>query len=166
MSKRFRTGEASVKDKRVQQDHPFRHSEKYAANTRCPECGLLYEDGVWKKNHSGSKTAQDSKICPACIAARGGIVGGVVQLGGTFVALHRQDLLNRIHNVESQTSEERPLERILSIKEFKDEIIVSATSEHLAARIGKAIHRDFGGTLDLKYAPEEKFATARWHREA
>ncbi len=63
------------------------------------------------------------------------------------------------------TKEERPLERIIDIKESNGEIVISATTEHLVARIGKAIQRDFGGDLQLRYAPEDKFATARWHRD-
>jgi hypothetical protein len=89
----------------------------------------------------------------------------VVQLGGTFAALHRQDLLNRIRNVEARSANERPLERIMGIKEKNGQIMISATTEHLVARIGKAIQRDFGGVLELKYTPEDKFATARWHRD-
>jgi len=165
MSKRFRTSEAFGKDRRVQLDYPFRHSEKYASNTPCPECRLLFHDGVWKRNPPGVKAAAQPKLCPACLAAREGLVGGIVELAGGFTVGHRQELLNRIHNVEAQTAEERPLERIISIKEFNGQIIVSATTEHLAARIGKAIHRDFGGELELKYMHEEKFATARWHRD-
>jgi hypothetical protein len=89
----------------------------------------------------------------------------VVQLGGTFAALHRQDLLNRIRNVEALSTNERPLERIMGIQEKNGQIMISATTEHLVARIGKAIQRDFGGILELKYTPEDKFATARWHRD-
>jgi NMD protein affecting ribosome stability and mRNA decay len=96
---------------------------------------------------------------------RDGQVGGIVQFSGTFAGSHRRELLNRIHNLEKQTQEERPLERIIEMKEDKDGIMISATTEHLVARIGKAIQRDFGGELSLKYAPEDKFAFAHWHRD-
>ena len=66
---------------------------------------------------------------------------------------------------EKQTQEERPLERIIGMKEGRDGIEISTTNEHLVARIAKSIHRVFGGKLELKYAPEEKFAVAHWHRE-
>jgi hypothetical protein len=96
---------------------------------------------------------------------RDGLVGGVVQFSGTFAHTHRQELLNRIKNVEKQTQEERPLERIIGMKENREGITLSATTEHLVARIGKSVQRDYGGTLDLKYAPEDKFAFVHWHRD-
>jgi hypothetical protein len=67
--------------------------------------------------------------------------------------------------VERQTREERPLERIISLKENREGITVSATTEHLIAKIGKSIQRDFGGELDLRYAPEDKFALVHWRRD-
>ncbi len=163
MSKRFRANETSGRDKRVQTDSS--HFGKIQSETKCPQCGLLFLGGVWKRSNARIGVPTQLKLCPACTQVRQGVVGGVVELSGTFAASHRQELLNRIHNVGSQTAEGRPLERIISIQEKNGHIIVSATTEHLAARIGKAIHRDFGGNLVLKYAPEEKYATARWCRD-
>ncbi len=139
--------------------------EKYPAHTQCPKCLLIFQDGVWKKGKPGNTQFLHLQLCPACIQVRDGQVGGVIQFGGSFISNHRQDLLNRIRNLEKQTSEERPLERIIEIKEGRSGILVSATTEHLIAKIGKAVLRDFGGTLELKYAPEDKYATARWHRD-
>jgi hypothetical protein len=51
------------------------------------------------------------------------------------------------------------------MKEDNEGITVSATTEHLVARIGKSIQRDFGGDLDLRYAPDDKFAYVHWHRD-
>jgi hypothetical protein len=139
--------------------------EKHPAHTRCPKCDLVFQDGVWKRGLPENRHNSHMKLCPACLQIRDGQVGGVIQLGGSFVAGHRQDLLNRIRNLEKQTADERPLERIINIKEGRDEIMVSATTEHLIAKIGKAVLRDFGGTLDLRYTPSDKYATARWHRD-
>lgn len=161
MPKSFRSNEPYRNEKRVR---PGRN-EKYPAETLCPKCALVFHDGVWKRGAAPRPGGARLKLCPACVQVRDRLAGGIVQLGGTFTALHRQDLLNRIRNVESRTFEERPLERIIHIKEENGEIFVSATTEHLVARIGKAIQRDFGGDLQLKYTPEDKFATVRWHRD-
>jgi hypothetical protein len=162
MTKRFGGFEPVRNERRVQDGR----SEKHPAETACPECGLVFQDGVWKRAAAVAGRDLKPKLCPACVQIRDGRAGGVVQLGGSFAASHRQDLLNRIRNVEARTLEERPLERIMNIEEKNGQITVSATTEHLVARIGKAIQRDFGGELDLKYAPEDKFATARWRRDA
>lgn len=138
--------------------------EKYRANTQCPGCDLAFQDGVWKHGRGGAKP-EHWKLCPACTQIRDGRMGGVVQFSGAFAESHRQELLNRIRNVERMTQEERPLERIISLKEGREGITVSATTEHLVARIGKSIQRDFGGELDLRYAPDDKFAFGRWRRD-
>jgi hypothetical protein len=160
MAKRLKTNEA-FRDKRANQ----KRTEKFPGDTRCPECGLVFTGGVWRKAAAAVVHSSPPKLCPACLQIRDGRAGGLVDIGGSFTSGHREELLNRIRNVEKQTSEDRPMERIISIKETRNRIIVSVTTEHLVARIGKAVQRDFGGELQLKYAPEEKFATAHWRRD-
>jgi hypothetical protein len=164
MIKRMQSREAPRSEKRgtVGGPHLF---EKHASNTRCPQCHLQFQDGMWKRATSGGEGDLPSKLCPACVQIRNGQVGGIVEFTGSFAGVHRQELLNRIRNVEKMTQEERPLERIIQVKEGKEGIVVSATTEHLVARIGKSIQRDFGGVLNLRYAPEDKFAYAHWHRD-
>jgi hypothetical protein len=151
--------------KRGQLGGSYLKAGKYRSNTRCPKCNLLFRDGVWKDGASAKSGEQQWKLCPACLQIRGGQAGGVVEFSGVFTDAHRNELLNRIRNVEKRTREERPLERIIRLKVNREGIIVSATTEHLAARIGKSIQRDFGGHLELRYAPEDKFAVAHWHRD-
>jgi len=164
MAKRTQLREVLHMEKRGAVGRPLQ-SEKSRANTRCPKCGLLYQDGVWKRASAGNGTTQHEKLCPACLQIRDGRVGGIVQFSGSYTGSHRQELLNRIRNVEKQTREERPLERIISMKEDKEGIVVSATTEHLVAKIGKSVQRDFGGDLDLRYTPDDKFAYVHWHRD-
>jgi hypothetical protein len=165
MAKRIQSREGLRIQKRGQLGGPDQKSEKYRSKTRCPKCRLMFQDGVWKR--ASSKNAQDQqwRLCPACLQIRDRHVGGVVQFSGAFADAHRQELLNRIRNVAKRTQEERPLERIVSLKEDKEGIVVSATTEHLVARIGKSVQRDFGGELDLRYAPEDKFALVHWRRD-
>jgi hypothetical protein len=139
-------------------------SGKCVSNTRCPKCNLLFQDGVWKNAVANGKESR-WKLCPACTQIRDGRIGGIVQFSGAFTGNHRREILNRIRNIEKHTQEERPLERIISMKEDKSGITVSATTEHLVAKIGKSIQRDFGGDLDLRYAPDESFAYVYWRRD-
>ncbi len=165
MVNKTRAKEVFRNEKRGRVGKAYPRPEKYPAHTKCPKCELIFQDGVWKKGRPENTQWLHLQLCPACLQVRDGQVGGVIQFGGSFISNHRQDLLNRIRNLEKQTCEERPLERIIDIKEGRSEIFVSATTEHLIARIGKAVQRDFGGTLELRYAPEVKYATARWHRD-
>jgi len=161
----LRTREVIRKEKRGRVGDALQHAEKYPSNTRCPRCHLIFMDGVWKRSISRKPGNNHWRLCPACAQIRGGLAGGIVQFTGTYAMSHRQELLNRIRNIEKLVLKERPLERIIEIKEERNGIIVSATTEHLVARIGKAIERDFGGDLALKYAPEDKLAFAHWHRD-
>ncbi len=165
MARRHRAGASPQRDRRVGESAPFRHPGKYPQATRCPDCGLLFAGGVWRKPPARLRGDFRLQLCPACIQIRDGRPGGVVLLSGSFAARHRQDLLNRIRNLEKLCAHERPLERIMRIDELGEEIKITVTTEHLAARIGKAVQRDCGGSLHLKYAPEEKYAVARWHRD-
>lgn len=165
MAGRHQLREVLRMEKRGAIGGPYQKSEKYRSNTCCPKCRLLFQDGVWKRATKANGSETQWKLCPACMQIRDGQIGGVVQFSGAFAGSHRQELLNRIRNVEKQTQEERPLERIINMKEDKQGIVVSATTEHLVARIGKSIQRDFGGELDLRYAPDDKFAYVHWHRD-
>jgi hypothetical protein len=165
MTKRLHLRETIQKQKRGGIGGNNGRAGKYPSNTRCPKCGLVYQDGVWKQGVSTGKHMQLEKLCPACLQIREGWIGGIVQCSGAFTDSHRRELLARIRNVEKQTQEERPLERIIRMKENRKGIEVLTTTEHLVARIAKSIHRDFGGELELRYAPEDKFAFAHWHRE-
>ena len=165
MTKRQALRETSRTQKRGKLGGPYQRTEKYRSNTRCPKCNLFFHDGVWKRGIRAIGQDLQWKLCPACLQIRDGQVGGIVQFSGAFAGSHRQELLNRIRNVERKTKEERPLERIIDMKEDKGGITVSATTEHLVARIGKSVQRDFGGDLDLRYAPDDKFAYVHWHRD-
>lgn len=164
MSKMLQSREAPRNEKRgaVGGPHQF---ERYASNTRCPKCSLRFQDGIWKRVEGSTDRETPTKLCPACMQIRDGQIGGIVEFTGAFAGMHRQELMHRIKNVEKQTQEERPLERIISVKEGKNSIVVSATTEHLVARMGKSIQRDFGGDLNLRYAPDDKFAHVHWHRD-
>ena len=164
MAKRLQSREVLRREKRGEVGGAHQWG-KYPSNTRCPKCNLQYQDGVWKRTSPSNRTEVPKKLCPACMQIRDGQIGGVVEFTGAFAGIHRQELLNRIRNVEKLTQEERPLERIIHVKEDKKGIVVSATTEHLVARIGKSIQRDFGGDLDLRYAPEDKYAYVHWHRD-
>lgn len=165
MTKRLHLRETIQKQKRGGIGGTDQRTIKYPSNTLCPKCKIVFQDGIWKQGAAWKGKARQEKLCPACLQIREGWVGGIIQCSGAFADRHRQELLARIRNVEKQTQEERPLERIIRMKQGRNGIEISTTTEHLVARIAKSIHRVFGGELELKYAPEDKFAIAHWHRE-
>jgi len=89
----------------------------------------------------------DPSVCERC---------GVVFHDGIF---------NQIKNVEEEEMKYRPLERIISIEEQDNEIVIKTTYEHLARRIGEAIHRAHKGDLKLSYPEGKKYVRVYWQRE-
>jgi hypothetical protein len=165
MSKHHTVSEVSRKDMRARLDDPYRHRRKHPDNTRCPECGLVFLEGAWKRVEPRVARPVRLTPCPACLQTRHDYPSGVVTLKGSFVAGHRAEILSRVRNVEAMVQGEHPLERIYRIVEEKDELILYSTGEHLAARVGKALRRDFQGELKTTYAPDGHFAAVRWTRE-
>ncbi len=44
-------------------------------------------------------------------------------------------------------------------------LVVHTTSERLARRIGRAVQKAYGGTLQVRFAPEEKLVRVTWRRD-
>jgi hypothetical protein len=151
---------------RLQTPYEAREREKYRDDTVCPECGAVFLKGKWTWAKPLHKDAVSSMRCPACQQVEDDYPGGVLTLSGSFVRAHREDILNRVRNVEQAEKKDHPLQRIMAIVDKGEEIEIRATSEHLVARMGKALKSDFNGELDLSFLREENFARAHWRRNS
>lgn len=166
MKRRFPVSEVFRKDPRPQPVDPYRRRAKYPSGTRCPDCGLVFSDGAWRPaKKAAARVAPAAKRCPACLQIKDNYPGGVIRLRGRFVMSHREEILNRARNVEKTARRQRPLERVFRIEDEGGDIVLFSTDEHLASRIGKALRSDFGGTLEIKYGPEDQYALVKWSRE-
>jgi hypothetical protein len=143
---------------------PYFVKEKHRSRATCAKCGVVQHDGVfeWLKPVS-EKT--EKMICPACRRIDDAYAGGIVVLEGPFLARHRDDATNLIKNIEESEKGRRPLERIMNIATDEGKIEIKTTYEHLARRIGEAVHRAFKGELTFLYSTDEKFVRVRWHRD-
>ena len=166
MSRTFPISEVYRKDMKPRLDDPYRAPKKHRKNTKCPECGLIYSRGAWRHAKAQLRGEVHWKSCPACLRTRHGFAGGELKLSGDFFIEHHGEILNRIENLARAVKAEHPLERIVKMDEKSGELVIFATSEHLVARLGKAVHRDFKGELVLKYARDDKYALAHWRRDA
>jgi NMD protein affecting ribosome stability and mRNA decay len=151
---------------RIQNPYQERERDKYPDGTGCPECGAVFVKGkwTWSKPPAGGRVPPE--LCPACQQIKADYAGGILTLSGSFVAAHREDVLNRVRNVEREEKKDHPLQRIMKIVDKGEEIEIRTTSEHLMARMGKALKSDFSGELELTFIEDENFARAHWRRNS
>lgn len=154
-------------DKLIQEyiHDPYFTKEKYHDPSVCERCGVVFHNGIFEWINPPPANAEKF-ICPACRRIEDKYEGGVVYLKITpYLQKHKEEILNQIKNVEKEEMKYRPLERIISIEEQDDEIIIKTTYEHLARRIGEAIHRAHKGDLKLNYPEGKKYVRVYWQRE-
>jgi hypothetical protein len=103
-------------------------------------------------------------ICPACRRIADNYPAGYVELKGTFFQEHHEEISNLVFNEEGREKNERPLERIISVKDNNDHTLVTTTGVHVARRIGEALARAYGGELSFQYLDGERSIRVFWQR--
>jgi hypothetical protein len=152
---------------RAQWDHlldPYKQIHKVEEPAVCPQCGVVFHAGRWQ----WIKRPKDARevLCPACHRISVRFPAGVVTLAGPMVAANKAEMTRIARNQEKAIRQEHPLNRIMSISEGPDELVISTTDIHLPSQIGKAIKRAFHGKLHVQFDGNSYFVRAHWHREA
>jgi len=150
---------------RSQWDHlidPYKLPKKLREPAVCPDCGAVYLAGRWQWAKA-PKDAQQVQ-CQACRRIADRFPAGIVTLAGPLVAAHREEMIRLARNNEKAERDEHPLNRIISIAEGPDEIVINTTDIHLPRRIGEAVKRGFRGILTLDFDGTSYFVRVNWHR--
>jgi NMD protein affecting ribosome stability and mRNA decay len=152
------------KDRLIKQKRhdAYQDSIKLPEPTLCTKCNAVFSDGRW----SWKKVTKhiNQTICPACRRIEDNYPAGFINVKGSFFKEHRENVLGLIHNIEKQEKSDRPLERIMKIKEEKNQTLVTTTGIHVARRIGEALSRSFKGDLSFQYSEAEKIIRVNWSR--
>ncbi|WP_456464719.1 BCAM0308 family protein [Persephonella sp.] len=153
------------KDRLIQEyiHDPYFTKEKYPDPSICERCGVVFHEGVFQWIEPPPKNAE-KMICPACRRIEDRYEGGIVVLEGDFLKSHKEEIINLIRNVEQNEMAYRPLERIINMEDEGDKITITTTYEHLARRIGEAVHRAYKGDLNFKYPEGTKYIRVHWKR--
>jgi hypothetical protein len=137
----------------------------------CERCGAVYAKRRWTfaatihPRTLSAIAAPDMTLCPACRMAAEGQFGGEVRLSGAFLAGHRAEVEHLIRNEARRAAEDNPLARIVRFDRSPGRFTVRTTTEHLAKRIGHALHKALHGTVRYRFSHENKFAHVTWSRE-
>lgn len=137
---------------------------------QCRGCGLIYWNKRWYQQNEAKKLYGDRNIqgetrCPACRKKADNVPMGLVTLEGSFLRDHKDEIFNLIRNEEKKVMYHNPLERIVSVSRTQDGIEITTTSERLARRLGKAVHRAYSGQLHYSFSNGVKLARVHWWRD-
>ena len=72
-------------------------------------------------------------LCPACHRIKDKYPAGHVTLEGKFLAEHRDEIMQLVHNEEARAKAEHPMERIMAIEQDGGKTVMTTTDLHLAA---------------------------------
>lgn len=147
----------------AQQDHildPYQAQQKLHEGTVCPQCGAVYHDGRWQWV-PGTEAAHE-QLCAACRRINDKFPAGIVTLRGDFARGHKDEMIRLARHQEDVEKKEHPLNRIMSIEEDAQGIVINTTDIHLPRRIGEAVKRAFHGEIDAHFEEDGYFVRVNW----
>lgn len=152
------------RDKLIQEKRHdvYQEQGKLPEPSVCTECNALYADGRWTWKET--KQSANKVTCPACRRIADRFPAGYLEIGGAFFLEKREEILSLVHNVEKQEKSEHPMERILTITDEKDHVLITTTGIHVARRIGEALSRSYKGEVSFKYSEGEETVRISWKR--
>jgi hypothetical protein len=151
----------------AQRDHiidPYMQQHKLPDGTRCPQCGAAIHEGRWQWRQSAHPAHE--ALCPACRRVNDHFPAGSLKLSGEFALAHKYELIRLARHQEATEVVEHPLNRIISIEEDPDGLMISTSDIHLPRRIGEAMVRAYDGEFRMHFDEAGYFVRASWTRPA
>ena len=145
----------------------------HAEPAECLTCGAIYVKRRWvaadiahKSGKPGSERPVEFITCPACEQMQKGTPAGFLYVDGAFFSKHQEEIERLLNNEADHAGEVNPLARIMmqSIDE-SGRLVVTTTTEHLAATLGRALQSAFSGELRFNFSHENKVSRVYWHRD-
>ena len=154
------------KDRLVQQKRHdvYRNGRKLPEPTVCPDCDAVFTGGRWAWLKEAVDPVSESR-CPACQRINDNLPAGIIEVQGSFVEAHREEVIGLIRNTESLEKGAHPLERIMTIEDQDHGLAITTTGVHVARRIGDALSRSYQGNLSFTYGDAEKSIQVTWARD-
>ena len=143
---------------------PYKARGKLPEPSMCPQCGAVFENGRWQWAKATTKGAT-SHICPACHRTNDKFPAGELTLSGSFLAAHAAEIIGLARNAEESGKREHPLQRIMTLVQTGDRIVITTTDTHLPRRIGHALVDAYKGDLETHYDEAGYFVRMAWSRD-
>jgi hypothetical protein len=152
---------------RAQEDHildPYQTQHKPHEPAACPRCNAVYHSGRWQWGPRPAEAAD--AVCPACRRIADGFFAGIVTLHGDFARRHKEEMTGLARHEEEAENGEHPLNRIASIEDTEEGVVITTTDIHLPRRLGEALRRAFHGELDMHFDEAGYFVRVDWRPSA
>jgi len=138
--------------------------------TICPSCRAVYQKKRWTLDEglyleTKSKKGVRQQKCPACQKIEDGYAMGIVNLHGSFVLEHCDEIINLLRSEERHAIEKNPLERLMKILKKGNGLYVETTTDSLALRIGRVLSRAYKGESEFDWKYGDKHVIVDWKRE-
>jgi NMD protein affecting ribosome stability and mRNA decay len=143
---------------------PYKLRRKLPEPTRCPQCGAVYQGGRWAWSKAPVPEAHE-ETCQACHRINDKYPAGEVQLHGSFVVAHGDEITRLARNAEQAENAEHPENRIMTIENRDDGMVITTTDVHLPHRIGHLLEETWEGHLAVHYDEEGYFSRVEWRRD-
>jgi len=133
----------------------------------CPGCGVAYRAGRWSwqaMENAGQAEQAERTLCPACRRVADKAPAGSLTLIGSFVKAHSEEICNLLRNTEALEKQEHPLERLMTISDDPEGLLVTTTGMHLANRLGHALEAAYKGRVEYSYSDDQTLVRIRWER--
>ena len=83
-------------------------------------------------------------------------------LHGAITPQRKDEMIGLARNEEAAEKGEHPLNRIISIEETPEGLVINTTDIHLPRRLGEALNRAFHGELNMHFDEAGYFVRVDW----
>jgi hypothetical protein len=143
----------------AQEDHildPHQRQQKLDDDTAWPQCAAVYHKGRW---HWG----QNPRTAPRlCVRPAGASMTSFRPASSNCVVPSGVSIVRLVCHQEEAGKREHPLNRIITIEEDAEGIVINTTDIHLPRRIGEAVQRAFHGSLNEDFDQGGYFVRVNW----
>jgi hypothetical protein len=148
-------------------DRRFADQEVLEGPAVCERCHAYLETDHWlygerRYAELNAQPGIHTMLCPGCTRVERRLYEGEVTVRHHWNVFDKEMILHLIHNEEARARTANPTARIALIEDRGDEMYILTTTQFLAERIGKALHKSCHGTLRLSHLPRERFVRVWW----
>lgn len=137
-------------------------SRRTPRTTACHACGALFARKTWRHDHPVREGLYDHviwRLCPACRQATRGEGYGKVVIHGE---IDEDAIRRRIANVAARARLTQPQRRVVDIDWRGGALEVVTSSQKLAHRVARELHKAFGGRSTYAWDDRDGSLRAVW----